>query len=495
MPPDDTTTPGFRPKARRPRVRDRRGGVLRAERALVEKVSQVYEKWGFEPLDTAALEYADALGKFLPDQDRPNEGVFAFQDDDEQWLALRYDHTAPLARFVAENFDALPKPYRRWAAGPVWRNEKLGPGRFREFWQCDADTVGSASPAADAEMIAMACEALEAAGVKRGEYIVKYNDRRILDGILDAVAAAPSQRLTVLRAIDKLDRLGSRGVAALLGVGRKDESGDFTPGANLSDRGIAFVLEYLQCAEGDPRDALGRIQELVVTNDKVNNERLRNVYRELNELDVVLGVGPDQARFDPSIVRGLEYYTGPVYEIELLGETTDEDGKPVRIGSVGAGGRYDDLVARFRGERIPATGISIGVSRLAAALSAQEAEEDGPVVILALEADRMADYFAIARELRAKGVTAEVYLGAGRFGAQLKYADKRNAPLAIIIGGDERAAGQATIKDLKLGAQMSKNIADNEEWRRGRPAQITVPRGDLVATLLRMLSEQQDARG
>jgi histidyl-tRNA synthetase len=306
------------------------------------------------------------------------------------------------------------------------------------------------------------------------------------------VEAAPSQRLTVLRAIDKLDRLGLDAVEALLGSGRRDESGDFTPGANLSDRGISFVIEYLRCAEGDPRDTLGRIQDLVLTNDKVDSARLRDVYRELNVLDVVLGVGADQAQFDPAIVRGLEYYTGPVYEIELLGETKDEDGKPVRIGSVGAGGRYDDLVARFRGERIPATGISIGVSRLAAALAMADAEEDGPIVILALEQDQMAEYFALARALRAgTDHPVEVYLGAGRFGAQLKYADKRNAPLAIIIGEDERKAGQATIKDLKLGARMAKTIADNEEWRKGRPAQITVPRADLAETVLRMLRETE----
>ena len=493
MPPDDTTTPGFRPKARRPRVRDRRGALLRAERALVETVSQVYEKWGFEPLDTSALEYADALGKFLPDQDRPNEGVFAFQDDDDQWLALRYDHTAPLARFVAENYDALPKPYRRWAAGPVWRNEKLGPGRFREFWQCDADTIGSASPAADAEMIAMACEALEAAGLVKGMFEVRSSSRLLLDGLLQRIGADASvsnTRLAVLRAIDKLDRLGIDAVEKLLGEGRKDESGDFTRGAGLNEAAIASIRVFLEA-----RAPISRHQTLELLRQSVGEtEAGAKGIEELAAIDAVLtslGVSDAEASFDPTIVRGLEYYTGAVYEIELFNPTPDESGQSIRFGSVGGGGRYDDLVARFRGERIPATGISIGVSRLAAALAAQDAEAEGPVVILALEGDQMAEYFAIARELRAKGVTTEVYLGAGRFGAQLKYADKRNAPLAIIIGGDERAAGQVTIKDLKLGARMSKNIADNEEWRKGRPAQITIPRGELVATLLRMLSEQQ----
>ncbi|MBX3510094.1 MAG: histidine--tRNA ligase family protein, partial [Hyphomonadaceae bacterium] len=216
-----------RPKARRARgLMDRRGFGLGLERGLIQRISKVYEDWGFEPLETPAFEYADALGKFLPDQDRPNEGVFALQDDDEQWLALRYDLTAPLARFVAENYDALPKPYRRWAAGPVWRNEKPGPGRFREFWQCDADTVGSASPAADAEMIAMACAAYDAVGLSAGKVQVKFSTRRVLDAVLERIgvpAGAFSTRLIVLRAIDKYDRLGREGVAALLGAGRKDE--------------------------------------------------------------------------------------------------------------------------------------------------------------------------------------------------------------------------------------------------------------------------------
>ena len=487
MPPDETTpAQGFRPKARRPRVRDRRGALLRAERELVEKVSAVYEKWGFEPLDTSALEYADALGKFLPDQDRPNDGVFAFQDDDEQWLSLRYDLTAPLARFVAENFDQLPKPYRRWAAGPVWRNEKLGPGRFREFWQCDADTIGSASPAADAELMAMACEAMEACGVARGSYVIKASTRKLLNAVLAAVGVPEENtatRLTILRAIDKLDRLGPEGVRALLGAGRKDESGDFTKGAGLSADAAEKVMAFVATARGDRTATLNALANAVQGND--------TGLEDLTAIDAVLrnlGVDDASVEFDPGIVRGLEYYTGAVYEIDLLGETKDEDGKTIRIGSVGAGGRYDDLVARFRGERIPAAGISIGVSRLASALNARTAEADGPVVILALEADQMASYFAIAAELRNAGVTTEVYLGAGRFGAQLKYADKRNSPLAIIIGSDEREKGEVTIKDLKLGAQLSKAIADNDEWRKGRPAQVTVARADLLATVRQMLA-------
>lgn len=506
----------FRPKARRPRgFMDRRAGHLGAERALIGSISKVYEAWGFEPLETSAFEYADALGKFLPDQDRPNEGVFALQDDDEQWVSLRYDLTAPLARFVAENFDALPKPYRRWAAGPVWRNEKPGPGRFREFWQCDADTVGAPGPAADAEMIAMACAALESAGVARGDYKLKVSDRRIVDGALewtlaqsgmDPSDASQSVRMRVLRAIDKWDRLGNEGVRLLLCGGRKDESGDFTPGAGLSERAAqglldvlantaasnsawsnkpnSSIIQFLRHNFGDhPQQYPSKAATLTAIND------LETISRVLESL----GVEDRQWQIDTSVVRGLEYYTGPVFEAELMLEMTDERGEKVRFGSVGGGGRYDDLVSRFRGEAIPATGFSIGVSRLAAALDAAKrsnAGEVGPVVVLVMDKARVADSFAIADDLRKAGVRAEVYLGGGGMKAQLKYADKRNAPVAVIEGEDEKNKGVVTLKNLALGAEQAKLAGDDREaWKGAQDkVQIEAPRGDIVAAVKAMLT-------
>src|ERR1700761_7026819 len=225
-----------RPEARSPRgFIDRRARDLAAERKILAAVSEVYEAYGFEALETGAFEYADALGKFLPDSDRPNEGVFALQDDDEQWMALRYDLTAPLARFVAENWEGLPKPFRRYAFGTVWRNEKPGPGRFREFVQCDADTVGSARAEADAEIIAMAVEGYAAAGLPTDAYVLKINNRKLLNAVMTAAGVeGAAQTLGVLRAIDKLDRLGPDGVKLLLGEGRLDESGAFTKGAGLN---------------------------------------------------------------------------------------------------------------------------------------------------------------------------------------------------------------------------------------------------------------------
>ncbi len=480
----------FRPEARAPRgFADKRAATLRAERRIVEAVSKVYEQWGFEPLDTGAFEYADALGKFLPDSDRPNEGVFALQDDDEQWMALRYDLTAPLARFAAQNWETLPKPFRRYAFGPVWRNEKPGPGRFREFIQCDADTVGSARPEADAEIIAMAAAGLQAAGLAQGQAVLKFSNRKILDGVMETAGVAEGrQKLTVLRALDKLDRLGREGVSDLLGKGRLDESGAFTPGADLLAASAGLVLDFLDMAvAGAPLDQLA---DAAFAKAEVALEGFRELEAIVGALKG-LGVGEDQARFDPSIVRGLEYYTGAVFEADLLIDTLDEKGNAVRFGSIGGGGRYDDLVARFTGERTPATGFSFGVSRLAAALRAAGreggGENRGPVVVIAFDQARMADYFAVAGELRTGGIAAEVYLGTSGMKAQMKYADRRLSPAAVIIGEDEIAAGTATVKDLDLGREMSKGVTDNAAWKAERPGQQTVARGDLVATVRKIV--------
>jgi histidyl-tRNA synthetase len=480
-----------RPEARTPRgFIDRRARDVVAERAILAAVSGVYERWGFEPLETGAFEYADALGKFLPDADRPNEGVFALQDDDEQWMALRYDLTAPLARFAAQNWETLPKPYRRYAFGPVWRNEKPGPGRFREFVQCDADTVGSARPEADAEIIAMAVEGLEAAGLPAGSALIKINNRKLLNGLMSAIGVTgEAQKLAVLRAVDKLDRLGPDGVRLLLGEGRKDESGDFTRGAGLAAPAAERVLAFTEAGAGDRAATLSRLAD-VVGGSAEGDEGLA----ELAAIDAALsglGVGPDRAAFDPSVVRGLEYYTGAVFEAELLLSTLDEKGQPTRFGSIGGGGRYDDLVARFTGERTPATGFSFGVSRLAAALRAAGRElgaaARGPVVVIAFSPDRMADYFAVAREIRAAGIPAEVYLGGSGMKAQMKYADRRLSPAAVIVGEDELAAGTVTVKDLDLGRALSAKVTDNAAWREQRPGQQTVPRAELVAVLRRIL--------
>lgn len=485
----------IRPLARNPRgFADKRGRDLTAERRIVARVSEVYERWGFEPLETPAFEYADALGKFLPDADRPNEGVFALQDDagsDEpgDWMALRYDHTAPLARFAAQTWETLPKPFRRYAYGPVWRNEKPGPGRFREFWQCDADTVGSDRPEADAEIIAMACEGLGAAGLDAGQAQVRVSNRKLFDGLFDAGGVTEAgQRLTALRAIDKFDRLGWDGVVQLLGEGRLDESGDYTKGARLPAGVTAAIEAFLASAStpgltrAETLDAVARSGDLGAAGEAALNE-LAAIDRALSAMKV----GQDAVRFDPTIVRGLEYYTGAVFEAELLLDTVDDKGRPVRFGSIGGGGRYDDLIARFTGQSVPATGFSFGVSRLASALrAAGRGAEDavrGPVVIIVFSEDDMGHYLAAVAELRAAGVAAELYLGRAGMKAQMKYADRRGAPAVVILGGDEIAAGEVTIKDLDAGRAAAAAIADNDAWKAERPGQVTIPRDGLVAAI------------
>ena len=485
----------FRPVARTPRgFADRRAGALMAERRILDAVARVYERYGFEALDTPAFEYADALGKFLPDSDRPNEGVFALQDDDEQWMALRYDLTAPLARFAAQNWEQLAKPFRRYAFGTVWRNEKPGPGRYREFTQCDADTVGSARPEADAEIIAMAVEGYAAAGLPRSDYVLKINCRKLLNGLLTgAGVASDGQKLAVLRAVDKLDRLGADGVRDLLGAGRKDESGAFTKGAELTSAAADSVLAFVDASAGSRSATLDRLAN-VIGGSAEGDEGLEEL-AAIGSALAALGVGEEAALFDPSVVRGLEYYTGCVFEAELLAEVTDEKGQIVRFGSIGGGGRYDDLVARFTGERTPATGFSFGVSRLTAALQAAgrsgAASPRGPVVVIAFDRTRMADYFAVAAELRSAGVAAEVYLGSAGMRAQMKYADRRLAPAAVILGEDEIAAGTVTVKDLDLGRALSPGVTDNAQWREDRPGQMTCPRAELVSVVQRILGARK----
>ena len=480
-----------RPEARAPRgFNDRRARDLAAERQILAKVSAVYERYGFEAFDTGAFEYADALGKFLPDADRPNEGVFALQDDDEQWMALRYDLTAPLARFVAETKEGLPKPFRRYAFGPVWRNEKPGPGRFREFIQCDADTVGSARPEADAEIIAMAVEGLEAAGLPTGSAIIKINNRKLLNGLLTTAGVKDdAQKLAVLRAVDKLDRLGPEGVRLLLGEGRKDESGDFTKGAGLAPAGAEAVLAFVGAGLSGRSETLDQIASII--GGSAEGDAGLAELAAIDKALTSLGVGVERAAFDPSIVRGLEYYTGAVFEAELLLKTKDEKGRGVRFGSIGGGGRYDDLVARFTGEQVPATGFSFGVSRLVSALRAagKDLGDDirGPVVVIAFTPDDMTHYFSVVGELRAAGIPAEVYLGSAGMKAQMKYADRRMAPAAIMLGGDEIAAGKVTIKDLDLGRALSSGVADNAEWREQRPGQQTIDRAELVAAVRKII--------
>jgi histidyl-tRNA synthetase len=480
-------------KPRLPRgLADRSPGEIAATRQMIEKIRAVYELYGFEPVETPVIEYTDALGKFLPDQDRPNEGVFSFQDDDEQWLSLRYDLTAPLARYVAENFDTLPKPYRSYRVGTVFRNEKPGPGRFREFMQFDADTVGSSSPAADAELSMMAADTMEALGIPRGCYVVKVNNRKILDGLLESIGlegdANTEKRLTVLRAVDKLDRLGPIGVLQLLTTGRKDESSDFTRGADLTSAQADNVIRYLgystSLTYGHPQLVRDSIERPDFKNDEAIEWIEQRVQlgpsgqvglqelKEFARLTKSAGYFDGRVVIDPSVVRGLEYYTGPVFEIDLSFSIDTADGSP-RFGSVGGGGRYDGLISRFRTEPVPATGFSIGVSRLLAALEhfrrTEQEKSLGPVLVSVFDKERIADYQKMVTELRGKGIRSELYLGSSGFNAQMKYADKRRSPCVVIQGSNEKndpKGPKIIVKDLVLGSRLASLAEDRDAHRK-----------------------------
>jgi histidyl-tRNA synthetase len=501
-------------KARLPRgLADRGPAEIAATREMVEKIRLQFERYGFEPVETPAIEYTDALGKFLPDQDRPNEGVFSFQDDDEQWLSLRYDLTAPLARYVAERLgtEHIALPYRSYRFGWVFRNEKPGPGRFRQFMQFDADTVGAPTMAADAEMCMLAADTMEALGIPRGSYVVKVNNRKVLDGVMESIGLTAEKhsvkRLTVLRAVDKLDRLGPEGVERLLGEGRKDESGDFTKGAELTKSQIKEIMFFLGFSKG-LSDAGGvfakhgfseefNLAQLIDKRFGTETFAFRGVIelQEIHDLVRAAGYGQNRIRVDTSVVRGLEYYTGPVYEVELTFEIPDEKGRPIRFGSVGGGGRYDGLVSRFRGEAVPATGFSIGVSRLQAALTAlgkiSSKPAPGPVVVTVFGGD-VADYQKLVTMLRNAEIRAELYLGNPKhsLGQQMKYADKRNAPCAIIQGSDEKARGQVLIKDLIAGAEIAGQTAEREDYlKKQAEAQFPVPQDKLVDAVRELLKK------
>ena len=489
-----------RPKAETPKgFRDYFAAEVTQRSEMLRQIAGVYHRYGFDALESSAVETVEALGKFLPDVDRPNEGVFAWQEGAEEdkgdWLALRYDLTAPLARVYAQHRNELPTPYRRYAMGPVWRNEKPGPGRYRQFYQCDADTVGSGSMAADAEICAMLADTLEEVGMPRGDYLIRVNNRKVLNGVLETMGLGDDVALhdAVLRTIDKFDKVGEAGVRELLGKGRLDASGAYIDGVGLSEDQAEPVVAFLTSKGADAAETLANLRA-AVGDSAIGTEGVAEL-EQIAELLNAGGYGPDRIVIDPSVVRGLGYYTGPVYEAELTFEIFDDKGRKRQFGSVAGGGRYDDLVKRFTGQAVPATGISIGVDRLLAALREKgriTAHDVGPVVVTVMDRDRMADYQAMVAELRAEGIRAEVYLGNPKnFGNQLKYADRRHSPVAVIEGGDEKERGVVQIKDLILGAKIAES-ATLEEWKE-RPSQFEVPRSELVAKVREILASQEDA--
>jgi histidyl-tRNA synthetase len=476
-----------RPKAITPRgFKDNFHSYLKKRDEVLEVVNRVYELYGFERLETPAIETVDALGKFLPDVNRPNEGVFAWQDETDSWLALRYDLTAPLARAFSQHRNTLQVPYKRYSFGPVWRDEKPGPDRFKEFYQFDADIVGSSSFIADAEMCFVVFDVLKELGFSVADYSTRISNRKILSGLVQAVKLADDTdlgdiELVVFRAIDKLDRLGLQGVESLLGKGRTDSSGDFTKGANLSAGQIDTIMSFLKIKDNDPYKALQEMG-LLIKDSEIGQEGLGELK---NITDALLSEGSSNPSFriDPSVVRGLAYYTGTVFETELTTTTSS-------LGSISGGGRYDDLVSRFTGQKVPSTGVSIGIDRLVSFLHERDSKKEKGVVdviVTVMDKNLMQHYINIASDLRVHGVNTDLYVGNPKdFGKQMKYADSRNATFAIVAGTNELKDDIVQVKDLKLGRKLSVDISSNEEWKE-QPAQFPVKREELIEKILELL--------
>ena len=403
---------------------------------IISKIKEVMIRYGFQYLETPSFEYSESIGKFLPDKERPDAGVFSFKDD-KKWLSLRYDLTAPLARYVAKNFLEIPKPFKRYQLGTVWRNEKPGPGRFREFLQFDADFVGTKSLQADAELCIMISEILENCGLSKSEYVIKISSRKITEELFKKINLNDSeQKLTTLRALDKIDRLGWDGIKQLLGSGRKDKSGDFTKGANLNLKSIETIENELR-------------KEKPLTEDL---KYLIKIFKDYNF---------NNYETDPSIIRGLEYYTGIIFEVNLKFDVKNSKGQVIQFGSVGGGGRYDNLINNFGNYDTPATGISIGLDRLVYALMQKKEfkiKKTKPVVICIFDKGSMKDYINLQKMLRKNGISVEIYPGDGKLKKQMEYANKINSPAVILFGDNEIKSGKPTLRNLRTGKETKIEI-------------------------------------
>ena len=417
---------------------DRQEKELLVRDFIISNIKEVMIKYGFQYLETPSFEYSESIGKFLPDKDRPDEGVFSFQDENK-WLSLRYDLTAPLARYVAKNYLEIQKPFKRYQLGTVWRNEKPGPGRFREFLQFDADFVGTKSLQADAELCVMISEILEKCGLNKEEYIVKISSRKITEELFKRINIYNNeQKLTALRALDKLDRLGWEGVNQLLGDGRKDKSGDFTKGANLSSSNIEAIENELKKKSPETED----LQEII------------KLFKDYNF---------NNFEFDPSIIRGLEYYTGPIFEVNLKFDVKNNKGQVIQFGSIGGGGRYDNLVNNFGNYEAPATGISIGLDRLVYALMQKKefkVKQSKPVVICIFDKNSMKEYIGLQTLLRNAGISTEIYPGESKLKKQMEYANKIKSPAVILYGEDEIKSSKPTLRNLITGKEKSIEIKE-----------------------------------
>ena len=449
---------------------------------IIRSIEGVFEMYGFVPLETPALEPLEVL--LGTGGDETNKELFRLQTPEEEEVALRFDLTVPFARLLAQYPDRLKVPVRRYAIGPVWRADKPGPGRFRQFTQFDADVAGTDSVAADAEIVAIMCEIFVALGTE--SYLVLINNRRLIDALLLGCGIEDEARQKhVLRVIDKLGKAGEENVRLELGEGRVDKSGDPIPGVRLESNAIERIIAFIK-VRSDTR--AGVVEALAgVLPESRESEAALSEMGELGDALEAMGVSEKNAVFAPSLARGLDYYTGPVFEAIIP--------KARKFGSVMGGGRYDGLVERFLNRPIPCTGMSVGLDRLIAALTHLGAAVPKLTTVQALVVTLgnvpKKETLKVAAELRAAGIRTETYLASKKkmqMSNQLSHADRYGIPVAVILGEDEIAQGQVSIKDLQKGKAARKEIEDHEEYRKaGTQTQVTVPRGEMVSRVQRLL--------
>ena len=460
---------------------DRSGKELAIKDKLIGVIKQNFERFGFSQLETPSFEILENIGKFLPDEDRPMSGVFGFQEVNNDWISLRYDLTAPLARYVSKNFNEISNPFKRYQIGTVWRNEKPGPGRFREFTQIDADIVGSKNNLADAEMCSLISDTLIKCGLEKKDFVINLSNRKLIQGLINQLKInSAKQKLTVIRAIDKLDRIGMSGVEELLKKGRKDQSGDFTKGADLSDIQASEVINFLKLKD------ISDIKNVLI--DKLATEGINEIQKILE--GIKYSGYESQINFNPTVVRGLEYYTGAIFEANLTFKVKNLKGKEVEFGSIGGGGRYDNLVSRFNKIDLPATGISIGLDRLIFALTQLEKinySNKEPIIICILDEKYLQKYYEILKELRNQDINSEIYLGDSSLKSQLKYADKRNSPAVILCGDNEFKENKISIKNLKKGKIESEKLQSREDWKQSENIQSTFPKENLINEIKKLI--------
>jgi histidyl-tRNA synthetase len=460
-------------------LRDLLPDQVLARQEMVDTIRRVYELYGFVPLSTPAIEYLDVLSGSAGQETQ--QSIFRVTNPEREELGLRFDLTVPLARVIAQYAD-LPRPFRRYQVASVWRADKPDKGRFREFTQFDLDSVGTESEVADTEIIAGMCDTLSALKIER--YLVRFSSRTVLNLLLDFAGIPQQQSVDVFRVLDKLDKAGIEKVRLELMQGYKDESGDFIRGLGLTRDQVDRIEKFLAIKADSRNEVLGKVRELFGNSAEVD------AVARISDHLYALGYGDDRVALDLSIARGLAYYTGPVFEAVLLDAP--------QFGSIFGGGRYDNLVMRFLGERIPAVGASIGVDRLLAALTflgkIGNEKATARVLITNMDPTLAGDYLQMTWELRRAGIPTELYIGTAKGpGKQLKYADQYEIPLAILYGTNEKSQGVVTVKDMSVGREKTKAIGDRKEWIAARPGQTTIPRAQLADGIRKLLAEIERA--